>query len=142
MVTGIGPAVPPGPRTVSVNVLVPTVVGLNVALADAAPVIVTGGPAVCTQVYVSISPVEPVPSRMICWPTTPLVGARAATTGGSGTKAVPLLPASGTVVEPPMDDVTVTADGGDRTLANGVAVTEPKPSTLNTPGVPSASLEV
>jgi hypothetical protein len=119
---------------------VPAVAATKAGLAVVAPVSVTAGPAVCFQAQESTTPSEPLPSRVTVWPAVAVAGAVATATGASAAIAGPA-PVTGTVVEPPLDEVTVTVAGGATTPVNPVALSAPNPVTVRTPGVASRSLD-
>src|SRR3954449_12407599 len=101
----------PLPVTVSVNVSLPAAVGaVNVGVAEVPPVSVT--PAGALQDMVSMSPAEPPPSSVTFAPWSTVWSRPASARSGRAAKPAPSM-ATGTVTEPPFDDVTVTWSGGE-----------------------------
>src|SRR3954470_2557965 len=132
----------PLPVTVSVNVSLPAVVGaVNVGVAEVPPVSVT--PAGALQDMVSMSPAEPAPSSVTFEPCSTVWSIPAPARSGRAARPAPSI-TSGTVTEPPLDDLTVTWSGGARVAMS----TEPalprallNPSTLRLVGASWPSLE-
>src|SRR4051812_15398134 len=132
----------PLPVTVSVNVSLPAVVGaVNVGVAEVPPVSVT--PAGALQDMVSMSPAEPPPSSVTFEPCSTVWSIPASARSGRAARPAPSI-TSGTVTEPPLDDLTVTWSGGARVAMS----TEPalprallNPSMLRLVGASWPSLE-
>src|SRR3954463_4736896 len=100
----------PLPVTVSVNVSLPAVLGaVNVGVAVVAPVSVT--PAGALQDMLSMSPAEPPPSSVTFEPCSTVWSTPASARSGRAARPAPSM-TTGTVTEPPLDDLTVTWSGG------------------------------
>src|SRR4051795_1894309 len=132
----------PLPVTVSVNVSLPAVVGaVNVGVAVVPPVSVT--PAGALQDMLSMSPAEAPPSSVTFAPWLTDWSTPASARSGRAARPAPSM-ATGTVTEPPLDDLTVTWSGG----ASVEMSTEPvlprallNPSTVSEVGASWPSLE-
>ena len=132
----------PLPVTVSVNVSLPAVVGaVNVGVAVVPPVSVT--PAGALQDMLSMSPAEPPPSSVTFAPCSTVWSMPASARSGRAARPAPST-ATGTVTEPPLDEVTVTWSGG----ASVAMSTEPalprallNPSTVRLVGASWPSVE-
>src|SRR4051794_20328141 len=100
----------PLPVTVSVNDSLPADVGaVNVGVAVVPPVSVT--PAGALQAMLSMSPAEPPPSSVTFAPCSTVWSTPASARSGRAARPAPSI-ATGTVTEPPLDDLTVTLSGG------------------------------
>src|SRR3954447_26260803 len=132
----------PLPVTFSLNVSLPAVVGaVNVGVAVVSPVSVT--PAGGVQDMLSMSPAEPPPSSVTFAPWLTDWSTPASARSGRAARPAPSM-TTGTVTEPPLDDLTVTWSGG----ASVEMSTEPalprallNPSTVSDVGASWPSLE-
>src|ERR671932_1398535 len=133
---------PPLPVTVSLNVSVPAAFGaVNDGVAVSAPVSVT--PSGPLQDMLSMSPAEPPPSSVTFAPWSTVWSTPASARSGRAARPAPSI-STGTVTEPPLDDLTVTWSGG----ASVAMSTEPElprawlnPSTVSSVGASSPSLD-
>src|SRR3954470_17378264 len=106
--------VTPLPVTDSVNVSLPAAVGaVNVGVAGVAPVSLT--PAGPLQDMESMSPAEPPPSSVTFAPCSTVWSTPASARSGRAARPAPSI-TTGTVTEPPLDDLTVTWSGGASVL--------------------------
>src|SRR3954468_17557449 len=104
----------PLPVTVSVNDSLPADVGaVNVGVAVVPPVSVT--PAGALQDMLSMSPAEPPPSSVTFAPCSTVWSTPASARSGRAARRAPSI-TTGTVTEPPLDDLTVTRSGGASVL--------------------------
>src|SRR4051812_45546662 len=111
----------PLPVTVSVSVILPAVVGaVKDGVAVVAPISVT--PAGALQDMLSMSPAEPPPSSVTFEPCSTVWSTPASARSGRAARPAPSM-TTGTVTEPPLDDLTVTWSGG----ASVAMSTEPAP---------------
>src|SRR3954454_16479253 len=122
----------PLPVTVSVNDSLPADVGaVNVGVAVVPPVSVT--PAGALQDMLSMSPAEPPPSSVTFAPCSTVWSTPASAASGRGARPAPSI-TTGTVTEPPLDDLTVTWSGGASVL---MSADPPLPRALLNPSIVS-----